>query len=126
LDIPRPQQSKGRKRLLYGGGALLALVTVTVALSKLEPAAPTVDRGTIWFDTVRQGSMLRSVRGPGTLVPEQMRQVSAVTSGRVERLLVEPGDTVQPGTVLIEISNPDVQLRALEAQQQLAAAEALW
>jgi multidrug resistance efflux pump len=69
--------------------------------------------------------MFRQVRGPGTLVPEQMRQVSAVTSGRVERLLVEPGDTVQPGTVLIEISNPDVQLRALEAQQQLAAAEAL-
>jgi multidrug resistance efflux pump len=124
LDIPRPQQPKGRKRLIYGGVALAALVTVTVALSKLEPAAPTVDRGTIWFDTVRQGSMLRSVRGPGTLVPEQMRQVSAVTSGRVERLLVEPGDTVQPGTFLIEISNPDVQLRALEAQQQLAAAEA--
>ncbi|MBI2402662.1 MAG: HlyD family efflux transporter periplasmic adaptor subunit [Gemmatimonadetes bacterium] len=124
MDIPRPQQPKGRKRLMYGGAALAALVTVTVALSRLEPAAPSVDRGTIWFDTVRQGSMLRQVRGPGTLVPEQMRQVSAVTSGRVERLLAEPGDTVQPGTVLIEISNPDVQLRALEAQQQLAAAEA--
>ncbi len=124
MDIPRPQQPKTRKRLMYGGVALAALVTVTVALSRLEPAAPTVDRGTIWFDTVRQGSMLRNVRGPGTLVPEQMRQVSAVTSGRVERLLVEPGDTVLSGTVLIEISNPDVQLRALEAQQQLAAAEA--
>ncbi len=124
MDIPRPSQPKTRKRLIYGGAALAAVVTVTVALSKLEPAAPSVDSGTIWFDTVRQGSMLRQVRGPGTLVPEQMRQVSAVTSGRVERKLTQPGDTVQPGTILVEISNPDVELQALQAQQQLAAAEA--
>ncbi len=124
MDIPRPTQPKGRKRLIYGGIALGAVVVVTVALSRLEPAAPSVDSGTIWFDTVRQGSMLRQVRGPGTLVPEQMRQVSAVTSGRVERKLAEPGDTVQPGTVLVEISNPDVELQALQAQQQLAAAQA--
>ncbi len=124
MDIPRPTQPKARKRLIYGGIALVAVVTVTVALSKLEPAAPSVDSGTIWLDTVRQGSMLRQVRGPGTLVPEQMRQVSAVTSGRVERKLAQPGDTVQPGTILVEISNPDVELQALQAQQQLAAAEA--
>lgn len=124
MDIPRPVQSKARKRLIYGGVALAAVVTVTVALSRLEPAAPSVDSGTIWLDTVRQGSMLRQVRGPGTLVPEQMRQVSAVTSGRVERKLAEPGDTVQQGTILVEISNPDVELQALQAQQQLAAAEA--
>ena len=124
MDIPRPQQPKGRKRLMYGGAALLALVTVTVALSKLEPAAPSVDRGTIWFDTVRQGSMLRQVRGPGTLVPEQMRQVSAVTSGRIERILAQPGDTVTPGTILIELTNPEEQLQALHADQQLSAAEA--
>lgn len=124
MDIPRPQRPKGRKRLMYAGAAVATVVTVTVALSRLEPAAPAVDRAALWLDTVRQGSMLRAVRGPGTLVPEKMRQVSAVTSGRVERILVEPGDTVQPGAVLLEISNPDVQLRALEAQQQLAAAEA--
>lgn len=124
MDIPRPQQPKTRKRLIYGGTALAALVTVTVALSRLEPAAPTVDKGTVWFDTVRQGSMLRQVRGPGTLVPEQMRQVSAVTSGRIERILVQPGDTVGPETVLIELSNPDEQLQALQAEQQLSAAEA--
>lgn len=124
MDIPRAPQPKLRKRLIYGGIALAAVVTVTVALSRLEPAAPTVDRGTIWFDTVRQGSMLRQVRGPGTLVPEQMRQVSAVTSGRVERILTAPGQQVEPGTILLEISNPDVQLQALQAQQQLAAAEA--
>lgn len=124
MDIPRPAQPKGRKRLIYGGIALVAVVTVTVALSRLEPAAPSVDEGTIWLDTVRQGPMLREVRGPGTLVPEQMRQVSAVTSGRVERILSVPGQQVEPGTILLEISNPDVQLQALQAQQQLAAAEA--
>jgi len=124
VDIPRPRQPKVRKRLIYAGVAVAALLAATVALSRLEPAAPAVDRGTLWLDTVRQGPMLRSVLGAGTLVPEKMRQVSALTSGRVERLLVKPGDTVNPGTVLLEISNPDVQLRALEAQQQLAAAEA--
>ena len=124
MDIPRPAQSKGRKRLIYGAVALAAVVTVTVALSRLEPAAPSVDAGTVFLDTVRQGPMVREVRGPGTLVPEQMRQVSAVTSGRVERILTVASQEVQPGTVLLEISNPDVQLQALQAQQQLAAAEA--
>lgn len=124
MDIPRPAQPKGRKRLIYGGVVLAAVVTVTVALSRLEPAAPSVDGGTLWYDTVRQGSMERNVRGPGTLVPEQMRQVSAVTSGRVERILAVPSQHVEPGTILLEISNPDVQLQALQAQQQLAAAEA--
>jgi HlyD family secretion protein len=124
LDIPRPQEAKGRKRLIYGGIAFAGVVTVTVALSRLQPAAPSVDGGTLWMDTVRQGSMLREVRGPGTLVPEQMRQVTALTSGRVERLLAQPGDTVKPGTILLEMSNPDVELQALQAQQQLAAAQA--
>lgn len=124
MDIPRPTQPKGRKRLIYGGIVLAAVVTVTVALSRLEPAAPSVDGGTLWYDTVRQGSMERNVRGPGTLVPEQMRQVSAVTSGRVERILAVPSQHVEPGTILLEISNPDVELQALQAQQQLAAAEA--
>lgn len=124
MDIPREPPKKGRRRLIYGGGALGAVVLITVALSRLEPAAPTVERGTIWFDTVQRGSMLRAVRGPGTLVPEQIRWVSSLTQGRVERILVEPGDTVGSQTVLVELSNPDQQLRALSAEQQLAAAEA--
>lgn len=124
MDIPREPPRKGRRRLIYGGAALAGLIITTVALSRLEPAAPTVERGTIWFDTVQRGSMLRQVRGPGTLVPEQIRWVSSLTQGRVERILVEPGDTVTPQTVLVELSNPDQQLRALAAEQQLAAAEA--
>ena len=77
MDIPRPAQPKGRKRLIYGAVALAAVVTVTVALSRLEPAAPSVDAGTVFLDTVRQGPMVREVRGPGTLVPEQMRPLEA-------------------------------------------------
>ena len=124
MDIPRPQEPKGRKRLIYGGIALAGVVTVTVALSRLQPAAPSVDGGTLWMDTVRYGEMTREVRGPGTLVPEQMRQVTAVTSGRVERILAQPGDTVKPNTILLELSNPDVELQALQAEQQLAGAQA--
>lgn len=124
MDIPRPQEPKTRKRLVWGGIVLGAVLAVTVALARLEPAAPVVERATLWLDTVRQGPMLRQVRGAGALVPERARQVSAVTSGRVERILVQPGDTVRPGTVLVELSNPDLQLQALQAEQQLAAAEA--
>jgi multidrug resistance efflux pump len=123
LDIPRAPV-KNRRRYVYIGGAIAALVIVTVALSRLEPAAPSVDRATLWIDSVRRGTMLRQVRAPGTLVPEQIRWVSAVTAGRVEKLNVRPGMPVTTSTVLLELSNPDVQLEALTAQQQLAAAEA--
>jgi multidrug resistance efflux pump len=124
LDIPRPQKPRTR-RFLYAGGALAGLVLVTVALSRLDRAAPTVDAGTLWVDTVAQGEMLREVHGPGTLVPEQIRWIAAVTAGRVERKHVEPGAKVTPATVLVELSNPDVELQALEAQRQLTEAEAL-
>ncbi|HWP36689.1 MAG TPA: HlyD family efflux transporter periplasmic adaptor subunit [Gemmatimonadales bacterium] len=124
MDIPREPPRKGRKRLIYGGAIIGAIALVTIALGQLEPAAPTVERGSVWFDTVQRGPMLRQVRGPGTLVPEQVRWVSALTQGRVERILVEPGEEVTEQTILLELSNPDQQLRALNADQQLAAAEA--
>jgi multidrug resistance efflux pump len=124
VDIPREPPRKGRKRLIYGGAILGGVALVTIALGQLEPAAPTVERGAVWFDTVQRGPMLRQVRGPGTLVPEQVRWVSALTQGRVERILLEPGVEVTEQTVLLELSNPDQQLRALNADQQLAAAEA--
>lgn len=124
VDIAREAPKKGRKRLIMGGAAVLGIALVTVALGQLEPAAPSVEAGTVWPDTVRRGTMLREVRGPGTLVPEQVRWVSAVTAGRVERILLDPGAEVEPETVLLEMSNPEVQLEALQAQQQLSAAEA--
>ncbi|HEY0777875.1 MAG TPA: HlyD family efflux transporter periplasmic adaptor subunit, partial [Gemmatirosa sp.] len=93
-------------------------------LTRLEPAAPSVERATLWIDTVRRGPLVRQVRAPGTLVPEHVRLISALTQGRVEQLLVRPGATVEPGTVILELSNPDVQLQLLDAERQLGAAEA--
>ncbi len=123
MDIPR-KSNRSRRRYAYAGIVVAALVLVTVAVSRLEPAAPTVDRAVVWTDTVKRGTMVRQVRGPGTLVPEQIRYISAVTAGRVERILAQPGLEVGPETPLLVLSNPDVQLQMMEAQRQLAAAEA--
>lgn len=123
MDIPREPPSK-RKRYIVIGVAVAALVVITAALSRLEPAAPSVDRATLWIDTVRQGEMVRNVRGPGTLVPEQIQWISAVTGGRVEQIHIRPGTKVAANTLILEMSNPDVQLQALSAEQQLNAAEA--
>jgi HlyD family secretion protein len=123
LDIPR-QNRKSNRRVLYVSGAVTAVVLATLALSRLEPAAPTVDRATVWTDSVRRGTMVRQVRGPGTLVPEQIRFISAVTAGRVERVLALPGIEVDERTVLLEMSNPDVERQMLEAQRLLTSAEA--
>lgn len=123
MDVPR-QKPRSRKRWLLAGGGLAALALVTVGLSTLEPAAPSVARSTLWTDTVRRGEMVRQVRGPGTLVAEDIRWVAALTPGRVERKLVQPGTEVQAGTILVELSNPDVERQLLEARRQLSAAEA--
>jgi multidrug resistance efflux pump len=123
MDIPRQPPTRRRRWLLIGG-ALGAVVLATVGLSRLKPAAPTVDRGSAIIDSVRRGPLVIEVRGPGTLVPEQIRWVTAVTAGRVERRLVEPGQVVTPETVLLVLSNPDVQLQALESERQLTAAQA--
>lgn len=122
MDVPRKSTRK-RRRWLYGGAGLAAIALVTLALSRLEPAAPTVEGGTLWTDTVRKGDMLRQVRGPGTLAAEEVRWVSAVTQGRVEKKLIQPGTAVTAGTVILELSNPDVDRQALEAQRQLVAAQ---
>ncbi|HUG40414.1 MAG TPA: HlyD family efflux transporter periplasmic adaptor subunit, partial [Longimicrobiales bacterium] len=123
MDIPRPSRGTRKRWIWIGAGALLLIVT-TVALGRLKPAAPVVDRDIIFTGTVEHGTMIRQVRGPGTLVPEHMRYISAVTAGRVERRLVQPGEQVSSGTVLMELSNPDVQLEALDSERQLAAAQA--
>lgn len=124
MDVKRSSEGRKRRRNLWIGAGALGLLLVTFLLSQLEPAAPSVDRDIQLFGTVERGSFVRRVRGPGTLVPEQMVFVSAMTGGRVEQVLVEPGEAVTDTTVLVILSNPDVQLEALQAQQQLTAARA--
>ena len=123
VDIPRTRKPN-RKPWIYGTVGVVALAAVTLGLSQLKAAAPTVERGSVWLDSVKRGPMLRQVKGAGTLVPEYIRWLTADTAGRVERIHVRPGAPVQADTLLMELSNPDVQLQALEAERQLASAEA--
>lgn len=123
MDIPREKKAN-RKRYVYGGLAAVGAVLATLGVSRLDPSAPVVDRATIWMDTVERGTMLREVRGPGTLVPEQIRLIPAVTAGRVERRHLQPGTEVTPETVILELSNADVQRELLEAERQLTSAQA--
>lgn len=122
MDVARQPRSRRGRYLLAGAGAA-ALLLVTLALGRLEPRAPSVDRGSLWIDSVSRGTMLREVRAPGTLVPERMVIISALTAGRVEALPLRPGVTVEANTVLATLTNPDVQLQLLEAQRQLGSAE---
>lgn len=101
---------------------MVAVVVITVALRNLQPAPPSVDASTVWTDTVKRGTMVRQVRGPGTLVPEEMRYITAVTAGRIEQIHVEPGTEVAAGTDLLQLANPDVEVEALQAQRQLTDA----
>ena len=112
VDIARPESVKRKKkirRIIYGAVALLAVVAVSIGVSRLRPAAPGVDRATVWIDTVKRGPMTRQVRGSGTLIPEDIRWIPATTQGRVERILLRPGAEVKPDTVILEMSNPDLQ-----------------
>jgi HlyD family secretion protein len=126
MDIPRKSAARKRliRRIVYGLVAVLVVVGVTAWVSRLKPAAPTVEMGTLWPDTVKRGPMLRQERGLGTLVPEEIWWIPAVTDGRVERRLVQPGTPVKADTVILELSNPDVEQLALDAEMQLKAAEA--
>lgn len=121
MDIKRAPRSK-RTTYIAWSAALLAIVLVTLGLSRLKPAAPALERGTLWFGVVKHGEMTREVHAPGTLVPEHVRIIAAATAGRVERLPVRPGDAVTPGTMIVELSNPDVQLQALQSEQAVTGA----
>jgi HlyD family secretion protein len=116
MDVLREQRTN-RRKYIYAAIGIVALLATTVALARLKPAAPSVDRATVWTDTVKRGEMIRQVRGPGTLVPEHIRYISAVTAGRVERRLVDAGAQVEPGTELMDLENPDVRLQLLESEQ---------
>jgi HlyD family secretion protein len=123
MDIPRIPPSK-RPPLGKAGAVAGGIVLIAVVLSSVKPATPTVPLETVVIDSVRRGELVREVSGPGTLVPEQIRWISALTPARVERILAHPGDSVTADALLLELSNPDVQIQALEAQQRLTAAEA--
>ncbi|HEX4645744.1 MAG TPA: efflux RND transporter periplasmic adaptor subunit, partial [Verrucomicrobiae bacterium] len=126
MDIARPDQSRKRrrKRLLMALGGLAALSVITLGLSRLKPAAPTMEKGSVLMDMVKRGEMLRQVRGNGTLVPEQIQFVQAETDGRVERIFVLPGAEVKPDTILMELSNPQLKQDAFDAEWQLKADDA--
>jgi HlyD family secretion protein len=121
VDLARAPKPKTKRNLAIGGG-IAAVVVVGVTLSRLEPALQTIDRGVVTIDSVRQGDMVREVRGPGTLVPEHIRWIPAVNSARVDKIVAQVGQTVTPETVLLEMSNPDVDIQAMQAQQTLSAA----
>ena len=126
MDIARPNAAKDkrRKRIIYATVTVVVLVGITVALSRLKPAAPTVERNLVWIDTVKRGPMVRQVRGLGTLVPEEIRWIAARTQGRVDKIILRPGAVVEPGSLILELSNPDVVSNAANAESQLRAAEA--
>jgi HlyD family secretion protein len=126
MDIARPEvkRQKRIRRYIYIGAALLVIVVVTAALARLKPAAPSVDRSTIWTDTVKRGPMLREVRGLGTLVPETVWVIPAATDGRVEKRYLLPGTPVKANTVILDLTNPQLQQEALDAQYQLKGAQA--
>lgn len=127
VDIPRGEEVKRRKRIkqsIYAVVGLTVIILITVGVSRLKPAAPTVDRATVWIDTVKRGSMVRQVRGSGTLVPEEIRWIPAETTGRVEKIVLRAGAKVAPESVILELSNPELQQTVTADQQNLKAAEA--
>src|ERR1700686_2720591 len=126
MDIQRPSNARAKKirRIAYLAVALVSAAGVTFGVSRLRPAAPSVDKATIWTDEVKRGSMLREVRGLGTLVPEDIRWIPAQTDSRIDRILIHPGATVQPNSIILELSNPELQHDVLDAEYQLKAAQA--
>jgi len=127
MDIQRPdiKRKKLRRQLIVGGIGVLVLAAAAFFVSKLKPAAPTVDRATVWTDTVKQGPLLRQVRGPGTLVPreDRIRLIPAETEATVVRIRVLPGAKVEPNTVVMDLVDPTLQQELLDAQLQLKAAQ---
>jgi len=126
VDIARPSQAKKKriKRILMVGAAIVAVGAISLGVSRLKPAAPTVDRAVVWIDAVKRGPMVRQVRGSGTLVPEDIRWIPAQTQGRVERIVLRPGAQVTPDTVILELSNPDLENSVRDAQLAYQSAQA--
>jgi HlyD family secretion protein len=122
MDVKRDPAILKRKKMRQAiilGLVAVAVAVISVAVGRLQPAAPSVPEGTLWFGTVKRGPMVREVRGAGTLVPEDIRWIAATVTGRVERIVLRPGASVKPGTVILILSNPDLR-------QQVNDAELAW
>ncbi|PYL36890.1 MAG: RND transporter [Verrucomicrobia bacterium] len=126
MDVSRPDLvvKKRKRRIITISAVAFGLVLATIALSRLKPPVPSVDRSTVWIDTVKRGPMVRQVRGLGTLVPEEIRWLPANTEGRVEKILVRPGAQVEPDTEILEMTSPELEQAAHDAELQAKAAEA--
>jgi HlyD family secretion protein len=126
MDIARPSnlRKKRIKQAIYATVALAAVLLITLGLNRLKPAAPTVEAATVWRDTVRRGPMLRQVRGLGTLVPEDIRWIPARTQGRVDRIVLWPGTSVKADSIILELSNPELEQEMQEADLKVKSAEA--
>ena len=126
MDIARPSNARKKriKQAIYVVVGLLAVVLVSVGLSRLKPAAPTVERAVVWPDSVKRGPMVRQVRGLGTLTPEDIRWIPATTQGRVEKIILRPGTQVKTGDVILELTNPQLEQQLQDASLKLQAAEA--
>jgi HlyD family secretion protein len=126
MDVARPDlaRKKKKRRLMIIAGSVLALVVIGAIVSRLKPAAISVDRASVWVDSVKRGPMLRQVRGLGTLVPEDIRWIAASKEGRVEKIIVRPGAQVNPDTTILELSSPDLEQAARDAALKQKAAEA--
>jgi HlyD family secretion protein len=128
MDIARPEfkKQKRKKQIIWASVGVVCLAAVTIGVSRLKPAAPEVERSTVWTDSVKRGPMLRQVRGLGSLIPSQefTRQIPAETEATVVRILKLPGSQVKADTVILEMSDPAVEQAAVDASLQLKQAEA--
>lgn len=126
MDVPRAgvAAKKRKRRIMIIAGVVVGVILATVALSRLKPAVPSVDRSTVWIDTVKRGPMVRQVRGLGTLVPEDIRWIAAATEGRVEKIIVWPGTKVEPETVIFEMTSSELEQSAHDSELAATAAEA--
>ena len=123
IQLPPDPRKRTKRMAMYAAGGV-ALLLVVLGLARMKPGAPGVDRSALWIDTVKRGPMVREVRGTGTLVPEDIRWISATSSGTVERIVLRPGRTLQAGEVILELTNPQLQQELQDAEFKLSAAEA--
>ena len=122
MDIVRTPPKRTRRNVMIAAG-VLGVIAITAWTLSLDPAAQTIERSAVLIDSVRRGDVVREVRGPGTLVPEHTRWITAQASARVERLHSESGNQVSAGQLLLELSNPDLQIQTMQAEQQVRLAD---